>query len=183
MHVFLGVGMVQTPLQKYEGEENNSKPLFGRFVRLDPKVGQAQTLFDVKVVDLDGPALLIDAQALLCRQRQVRTQKILRVFVPRVPFADEDTNVKRQMGEPPLDWSYQGQALSSVCSGPLHALISLRPERLGPLGALLVIELPIGLDGTHAMPALTAAEGEQAIGSIPTVEEHVDLEARRQALV
>jgi hypothetical protein len=101
------------------------------------------------------------------------------VFVPRVPFADEDTDVKRQMVEPPLDWSYQVQALSSVCSGQLHALIPLMPERLGPLGELLVIELPIGLDGTHDLPALTAAEGEQAIGSIPTVEEHVDLEARR----
>ena len=114
---------------------------------------------------------------------EVRAQKILRVFVPRVPFADEDTDVKRQMGEPPLEWSHQVRALSSVCSGQLHALIPLVPERLGPLGELLVIQLPIGLDRTHDLPALTAAEFEQAIGSIPTVEEHVDLEASGQQLV
>ena len=54
MHVLLRVGMVQAPLQKHEGEKDNGKPLFGRFVRLDPKVGQAQMLFDVKVVHLDG---------------------------------------------------------------------------------------------------------------------------------
>jgi hypothetical protein len=54
-------------LQKHEGQEDNGKPFFRRFVRLDPKVGQASRLFDVEVVDLDGPALLIDAQDVLCR--------------------------------------------------------------------------------------------------------------------
>ena len=58
---FLGVGMVQAPLQKHQGEEDNGKPLFGRFVRLHPKVGQAQMLFDVEIVHLDRPALLISS--------------------------------------------------------------------------------------------------------------------------
>jgi hypothetical protein len=49
MHMFLRLGMVQAPLQKHQGEEDNGKPLFGRFVRLHPKVGQAQMLFDVKL--------------------------------------------------------------------------------------------------------------------------------------
>jgi hypothetical protein len=57
------------------------------------------------------------------------------------------------------------------------------PERLGPLREFLVVQLPIGLDRTHHMPALTAAEFEQAIGGIPTVEEHIDLEARGQQLL
>src|SRR4029450_9319831 len=140
-------------------------------------------LFDVKSVYLDGPALLIDAQDLLCRQRQVRAQKILRLFVPKVPLADEDTDVKRQMVEPPLEWSHQVRALSSVCSGQLHALIPLVSERLGPLGEFLVVQLPIGLDRTHHLPALTAAEFEQAIGSIPTVKKHIDRETRGQQLV
>jgi site-specific DNA recombinase len=63
--------------------------------------------YRLRLAHLDGPALLINAQDLLCRQRQVRAQKILRVFVPRMPFANEDTDVKRQMGEPPLEWSHQ----------------------------------------------------------------------------
>src|SRR5215813_6072322 len=133
-------------------------------------------LFDVKVVHLDGPALLIDAQDLLCRQREVRAQKILRVFVPRVPFADEDTDVKRQVVEPPLEGAHQVRTLSPVCSGQLYVLIPLVSERLGPLGELLVIQLPIGLDRTHHMPPLTAAEFEQAVGRIPTIKEHVDME-------
>ena len=58
MHVILGVGMVQTPLQKYAGEEHKSKPRFGRFIRLDPKVGQAPMLFDVKVVFTTGHFLI-----------------------------------------------------------------------------------------------------------------------------
>jgi hypothetical protein len=57
------------------------------------------------------------------------------------------------------------------------------PERLGPLGELRVIQLAIGLDRTHYMPVLTAAEFEQAIGGIPTVEEHKDLESRGQPLL
>ena len=65
-------------------------------------------LFDVKVIHLDGPALLIDAQDLLCRQREVRAQKILRVLIPNVPFADEDTDVKRQVVEPPLEGGAPG---------------------------------------------------------------------------
>ena len=100
-----------------------------------------------------------------------------------MPFADEHTDVKRQVGEPPLKRSHQVRALSSVCSGQLHMLIPLMPERLGPLGELLVIELPIGLDRTHHMPTLAAAEFEQAIGSIPTVKEHVHLETSGQQLL
>src|SRR5262245_38328708 len=38
--VFLRVGLVEAPLHKHEHEEDNSKPLFGRFVRLHPKVSQ-----------------------------------------------------------------------------------------------------------------------------------------------
>ena len=156
MHVILGVSMVQAPLPKHQGEEDNGKPLFGRFVRLHPKVGQAQMLFDVEIVHLDGPALLIDAQDLLCRQREVGAQKILRVFVPRVPFADEDTDLKRQVVELPLEWSHQVRALSSVCRGQLDALIPLVSERLGPLGELLVVERPIGLDRREHSVILTS---------------------------
>ena len=143
---FLGVGMVQTPLQKHQGEEDDGKPLFCRFVRLHPKVCQAQMLFDIEVVDLDGPALLIDAQDLLCRQGQVSAQKILRVFVPMVPLTDEDTDLKRQGVELALPRPHQVRPRPLVCSGQLYALIPLMPERLGPLRELLVVQLPIGLD-------------------------------------
>ena len=144
------------------------------------KSAQPPMLFDREVIHLDGPALVIDAQDWLCRQREVGAQKILRVCVPRMPCADEDTDVKRQRGEPPLAWSHQGRALSSVWSGQLHALRPLVPERLGPWGALLVVQLPMGRDRTYHLPALTAAAFQPAMGRIPPVEEHVDLEARGQ---
>ena len=161
-----------------KAQEDNGKPLFGGFVRLDPKVGQAQMLFDIEVIHLDGPALVRDAQDLLCRQREGGAQENTSGVCPEDAVCWWDTDVKRQMGEPPLAWSYQVRALSSVCSGQLHALRPLVPERVGPLGELLVVQLPLGLDRPYHLPALTAAEFEQAIGSIPTVEEYVDLEAR-----
>jgi hypothetical protein len=139
-------------------------------------------LFHIEVVHLNGPALLIDAQDLLCGQGKVRAQKILRVCIPRMPFADQHTDVKRQMLQSPLAGAYQVRALSPVCSGQLYTLIPLMLERLGPLGKLLVSELAIGLDRTDHMPPPATAEGQQAIGSIPTVKEHVDLKPRRQAL-
>jgi hypothetical protein len=140
-------------------------------------------LFDVEIIHLDGPALLIDAQDLLCRQREVGAQKILRVFVPMVPLTDEDTDRKWHGVELALARPHQVSPLPLVCSGQLYALLPLMPERLGPLREFLVVQLPIGLDRTHHMPALTAAEFEQAIGGIPTVEEHIDLEARGQQLL
>ena len=62
------------------------------------------------------------------------------------------------------------------CSGQLSMLLPLMLERLGPGGALLIVELPIGRDRTHDMPAVTAAECEQTVGGIPTIEEPIDVE-------
>jgi len=100
---------------------------------------------------------LIERQDLLCRQRAIRTQKILRVLIPMVPLTDEHTDLKRHFAELPAPCPHQVSAGSLVCSGQLHALIPLMPERLGPLRELLVIPLPVGLDRTHHVPALTAA--------------------------
>jgi hypothetical protein len=77
-----------------------------------------------------------------------------------VPLTDEDTDLKRQGIELALARSHQVRPLSLVCSGQLDALIPLMPERLGPLGEFLVVQLPIRLDGTHHLPAMTAAESE-----------------------
>jgi hypothetical protein len=95
-----------------------------------------------------------------------------------VPLTDEDTDRKRQAMEFALALPYEVRALPLVCSGQLHALIPLMPERLGPLGEFLVIQLPIRLDGAHHMPVLPATEFQQAIGGVPIVKEHIDLEAR-----
>jgi len=96
-----------------------------------------------------------------------------------VPVPDEHTDLKRPLGKFPAEGPYEIGPESLVCSGQLHALIPLMPERLGPLRELLVIQLPVGLDRTNHVPALTAAEFQYAIGSIPTVEEHIDLEPGR----
>ena len=65
-----------------------------------------------------------------------------------VPFADEHTDRKRQLGKLPLQGPYQRGPRPLVCRGPLHALLPLMLERVGPLGALLVVQLPIGLART-----------------------------------
>jgi hypothetical protein len=105
------------------------------------------------------------------------------VFIPRVPFADEHTDLNRQLGELPVEGPAQIGPGPLVWSGQLHALIPLMLARLGPLGELLVIQLPIGLDRTHDMPVLTAAECEQPIGGIPTVEKPIDQQTRGQQLL
>jgi len=97
-----------------------------------------------------------------------------------VPLTDEDTDLKRQGVELASERPHEVGPLPLVCSGQLDTLIPLMPERLGPLRELLVVQLPIGLDCTDHMPALTAAEFQYAIGRIPTVEEHIHLESRGQ---
>jgi hypothetical protein len=183
MSMFLRVGMGQALLHKHQGEEDNGTPLFGRFIRLPPQVGPAQRLFDVNIVHRAGPALWIDAEDWRGRPRQVRAQTILRGFVPRGPFAAEDTDGQRQRVASPLEGAHQGSTLSPVCSGPLHARIPLVSKRLGPLGALRGVQLPMGRDRTHHLPALTAAACAQALGRLPTVKEPVDRDTRRHALL
>src|SRR5215467_10983370 len=100
-------------------------------------------------------------------------------MIPMVPLTDKHTDLKRHFAELPAQRPYQIRAEPLVCSGQLHTLIPLMPERFGPLRELLVIQLPVRLDRTNHVPALTAAEFQEAIGSIPTVEEHIDLETRR----
>jgi len=93
-----------------------------------------------------------------------------------VPLTDEHTDLTRQLGQFPAAGPDQIGPASLVCSGQLHALIPLMPERLGPWRELLVSQLAVGLDRANHLPALTAAEFQEAIGSIPTVAEHRDLE-------
>jgi hypothetical protein len=133
--------------------------------------------FDVEVVHLAGPALLRDAQDCLGRHRPVGAQKILRVLVPMVPLTDEDTDRQRPGGARAVACAHQGGPLPLVCSGQLHTLIPLMPERLGPLGALLVVQLPIRRARTPHMPALSATAFTQAIGGLPPVEQPIDLES------
>jgi len=92
---------------------------------------------------------------------------------------DEHTDLKRQLGQFPSEGPYEIGPESLVCSGQLHALIPLMPERLGPLRELLVSQLAVGLDRANHVPALTAAEFQEAIGSLPTIAEHIDLEPGR----
>src|SRR5437879_5613333 len=96
-----------------------------------------------------------------------------------VPVTDEHTDLKRQLGQFPSEGPYEIGPESLGCSGQLHVLIPLMPERLGPLRELLVSQRVVGLDRTNHVPALPAAALQEAIGSIPTVEEHIDLEPGR----
>jgi len=170
---------MQAPLEKCQGQTDHCKPLFGRFVGLHPQVGQPQGLFDSDMVHRNGPTLLRERQALLCRQRQGGAPKILRVFIPRVPWTDEPTARKRQLGELPLAGPHQIGPGPLVWSGPLHALTPLRPKRLGPLRALLVSQFPVGLDRPNPVPALPAAACQEGMRSIPTLAEDIDLEPGR----
>ncbi len=98
-------------------------------------------------------------------------------------MTDKDTDCKRQLGEFPLERAHQGGPLPPACRGPLHALIPRMPERFGPLRELLVIEHAMGLDRTKHLPVPTATAFAQALGSIPTVKEHLDVAPRGPPLL
>src|SRR6266436_4854129 len=87
-----------------------------------------------------------------------------------VPLLAQATDGKRQLGAVPLERAPQG--------GPRSALIPLLPERLGPRRALLVIERGLRLDGTHHLPVPTATAWAPALGSRPTVKEHLAVDSR-----
>jgi hypothetical protein len=93
-------------------------------------------------------------------------------------LTDEDTDRTRQGGELALERAHQGGPLPLVGSGQRYTLIPLRPERLGPWGELLVVQLPIRLARPHDLPALSATTFAHALGGIPTVEPHIELEGR-----
>jgi hypothetical protein len=133
-------------------------------------------LLDGEVVHCEGPALLKEAQDVRCRQRSVGAQNILRVLVPRVPLTDADTDRNRQGGELAVERAPQVGPLPLVCSGPRYTLIPLMPERLGPWGELLVVQLPIRLERPHDRPALSATQFAHALGGLPPVAQHSDLE-------
>jgi hypothetical protein len=76
-----------------------------------------------------------------------------------------------------LERAHQVGPLPLVCRGQLSTLIALMPERLGPWGELLVVQLPIRLDRTHDLPARSATTCAHARGGIPTVEQHIDLDS------
>ena len=98
-----------------------------------------------QIISFNRPTLVIDRHDLLRREREIGTQKILRVFIPTMPSTDEHTNLTRPLVQLPLTGPDQIGPLPVVCRGQLSALIPLMPERLGPLRALRVIQLPIGL--------------------------------------
>jgi hypothetical protein len=55
-------------LQVVHSQQNHREPFLGRFKALQSEIAQAQRLFQVEVVDLHRPALLIVSQGFLSRQ-------------------------------------------------------------------------------------------------------------------
>jgi hypothetical protein len=68
-------------LQVVDTDEGDCEPLVNRFKALQPKIGQAQPFFGIKVVDFHGPTTLIQSQSFLCRQAEVGIHKKLRVVI------------------------------------------------------------------------------------------------------
>ncbi len=95
-----------------------------------------------------------------------------------VPLPAQATDGKRQLGAVPLERAPQGGPRPPACRGPRSALIPLLPERLGPRRALLVIERGLRLDGTKHLPVPTATAWAPALGSRPTVKEHLAVDSR-----
>ena len=72
-------------LQIIETDEGDCEPLLNGCKGLQAEIGQAQSLFDVKVIDLHWPAALIQSQSFLYRETEVRVHEVLRARIALVP--------------------------------------------------------------------------------------------------
>jgi hypothetical protein len=169
LELVLVLGVIDAPLQVGQGQKNNGIPLFDGFDRLNPEIGQAQALLKGKVINFNGPAVLIESQASFGREAQVSTDKVLGALVPRVPFANEDTDLERQVFELTLHGADQIGPKLLVCSGQRESLIPLVLKVPVPFRELFPVQLPIGLDGGDNVPALSPTEFQQFVGGIPTI--------------
>ena len=97
-----------------------------------------------------------------------------------MPFADEYTDLKRDVLESTLAGANEIGPFALVCSRELNASIRLVLEALVPLRELDSVQRTIGLDGANHMPALTTAVFQEFVGGIPAVKQHIDKQFRRQ---
>ena len=65
LEAFVGLRMVQPPLQKGVGQEDNGKLLLNRLERVYAEIAQTQQLLNIVIVYLNRPTLLIESQDLL----------------------------------------------------------------------------------------------------------------------
>ena len=166
--------LVEPPLQEGQHQMEYSIPLLDGFVGLHSEVPQAQHLFEVPVVDFQGPTVAIPDQYRLCRQVQVCAQEVLRVLVPIVPSGDQYADIEGDIAQTPLHRAHQVGAGGAICSGNPDTGVPLVLQPLIPLVDSDTIQLSVALEGANDMPALPAYEFDQLARSIPAVEQDVD---------
>jgi hypothetical protein len=142
-------GLVEAPLQESEHQMEHGVPFLDGFVGLHSEVPQSQRLFEVPVVDFQGPAVAIPVQRCLWDQSQVGTQKALRVLVPIVPSGDEYADIERNVVQTPLHRTHQVSTGGAVCSGNLYTGIPLVLQLLIPLVDSDTIQRSIAFEDTN----------------------------------
>jgi len=166
--------LVEPPLQEGQHQMEHSVPLLDRFVGLHSEVPQAQRLFEVPVVDFEGPTVAIPDQYRLCCQSQVRAQEVLRVFVPIVPSGYQYADIEGDTAQVSLHRAHQVSAGGAVCSGNPDTGVPLVPQPLIPLVNSDTVQPSIALEGADDVPALPSNELDQLARPIPAVEQDVD---------
>lgn len=91
--------LIKSPLEEGQHQMEYGVPFHDRFVGLHSRVPQAQRLFQIPVIEFQGPAAAIPGQCRLCRQGQIGTQKVLRVLVPTVPSGDQYADIERDIAQ------------------------------------------------------------------------------------
>jgi len=146
-------------LQIIETDEADCELLLNGCKGLQAEIGQSQSLFDVKVIDLHWPAALIQSQSFLYRETEVRVHEVLRARTALVPSGYDGAHFIRDILQVPQHGTgvvhrggtVRGERLK------LYLLVVLVPEpavvELDPL----FVDTTVGLDGTDNLPALSAA--------------------------
>ena len=85
--------VLELPMEVGQGEKDHAE-VFGRgFETAHAKVRQAQTCFQIQVIDFHVPAVGAMLQYLLSRQIRIGRQEVRAGFLPGVPFGEEDQNL------------------------------------------------------------------------------------------
>lgn len=156
-----------------QSQEDRAEVLGGGFQASHAKVRQAQSGFQVQVIDFPLPAAGIEFQYLLGRKRSIGRQEVRPVMILGVPFGEEDENLFAKAFEAAFfnaNPIFRGRVRGAHSDG-FQALV---PYVAGVESQSLSFKDPVVLEGTDHMPLLAADKTDETFGGVPAVEQDVD---------
>ncbi len=148
---------------------------------MQTEVAETQEFFEIQVIDLDRPTLLVEFQGFLGRQAGVSTEAVLGAGVPGAFFGENDVDFLPHLFEASAHRAdVVGGCAAVAYSLQRDLLVRLVLERLVVAVDTLLLDFAIGFEDTNDVPLLAQAEIDQFGRGIPGIEQHIHLAAGRQ---